>query len=118
MRALVFALAALAVVFVAVPAFAQEDDPAFAPCAVCHSLVKGKNGIGPSLHGVVGARKASASGYAYSDALKKKGGLWTPPELDAYLTDSAAFVQGTKMAYHQKDAAKRAAAIAVLKRTD
>ena len=64
MRALVLTLAMSAMS--AAPALAQQVDAAFASCAGCHSLTKGKNGIGPSLYGVVGAKKAAAPGYAYS----------------------------------------------------
>lgn len=98
------------------PALAQQDDPAFAACVGCHSLTSGKNGVGPSLHGVVGSKPASVPGYAYSGALKAKGGAWTAASLDAYLTDPSKDVPGTKMPVGVKDPAKRAAVIALLKK--
>ena len=98
----------------ATPALAQTD-PSFSSCAPCHSLEKGKNGIGPSLAGVVGAKKGVVAGYAYSPALKAKGGTWTAKELDTYLASPAADIPGTKMPVGQADPAKRAAVIAYLK---
>ncbi len=97
------------------PALAQSE-AAFAPCAACHSLEKGKNGIGPSLFGVFGRKKASAPGYDYSPALKAKGGVWSAAELDGYIAGSSVAVPGTKMAFAGfKDPAMRAAVIALLK---
>ena len=98
----------------ATPALAQTD-PSFASCAPCHSLEKGKTGVGPSLAGVVGAKKAAMPGYAYSAALKAKGGVWTAKDLDAYLAGPSTNVPGTKMPVGQADPAKRAAVIAFLK---
>ena len=113
MRALVLAALLTAV---AGPALAATD-PSFASCSGCHSLEAGKSGIGPSLAGVVGRKKASAAGYAYSPALKAKGGVWTAAELDAYIADPMKDIPGTKMAIGQKDPAKRAAVIALMKAT-
>lgn len=111
MRLVLLAVCAFAV---ATPALAQTD-PSFASCAPCHSLEKGKMGVGPSLAGVVGAKKAAAPGYAYSAALKAKGGVWTAKELDAYLASPSTDVPGTKIPIGQADPAKRAAVIAYLK---
>ena len=111
MRLVVLAVCAAGL---ATPVLAQSD-PRFAPCAPCHSLEKGKNGIGPSLAGVYGAKKAAAPGYAYSAALKAKGGAWPGKELDAYLANPSADIPGTKMPMGVADPAKRAAVIAYLK---
>lgn len=112
MRLLV--LAAVAATALATPALAQSD-AAFMGCATCHSMEKGKNGMGPSLHAIVGAKKASVPGFPYSKALLAKGGVWTPAELDAYIASPAKDVPGTKMPVGQNDPAKRAAIIAYLK---
>ena len=111
MRLAVLAVCAAAL---ATPAMAQTD-PSFATCAPCHSVEKGKNGIGPSLAGVVGSKKAAAPGYVYSAALKAKGGTWTAKDLDAYLASPSTMVPGTKMPVGVADPAKRAAVIAFLK---
>ncbi|WP_448659251.1 c-type cytochrome [Sphingomonas sp. CJ99] len=89
---------------------------AFAQCKACHSLAKGgPNGVGPNLHGVVGRKAASVAGYKYSPALAKSGVVWTEEKLDAYLTNPAGLVPGTKMVTRVNDPAKRAALIAYLK---
>jgi cytochrome c len=67
-------------------------------CAACHNFEKGgPNGLGPNLYGVVGRARASAPGFAYSDAMKAKGGEWTVDDLNKFLTSPKDFVPGTKM---------------------
>jgi cytochrome c len=67
-------------------------------CAACHTFQKGgQNGQGPNLYGVVGRARASAPGFAYSDAMKAKGGEWTVDDLNKFLTSPKDFVPGTKM---------------------
>ena len=53
-----FALA-FAAALLATPALAQSDP--FAGCQACHSLEKGKNMMGPSLAGIVGAKEGVRS---------------------------------------------------------
>jgi cytochrome c len=70
------------------------------PCTTCHTFTKGgPNKIGPNLWGVVGRPKASEPGFAYSDALKTKGGKWTVDDLSAFLTSPRVFAPGTKMSF-------------------
>lgn len=65
-------------------------------CVVCHSLEKdGLPRVGPNLWNIVGAPKAQANGYGYSQALAKAGGVWTKPELDEYLAKPDRFLPGT-----------------------
>lgn len=67
-------------------------------CAACHTLPKGgSQGLGPNLHGVVGARAASKSGFAYSDALRGAGITWTAEALDRFLAGATMKVPGTSM---------------------
>jgi cytochrome c len=67
-------------------------------CATCHTFQKGgPNGQGPNLYGVVGRARASAPGFAYSEAMKAKGGQWTVEDLNKFLTSPKDFVPGTKM---------------------
>ncbi len=99
-----------------VPAVAPAQEPSFAACAACHSLKPGQNRLGPSLSGIVGAKKAAVPGYAYSPALKSAGGVWSEADLDAYLANPRANIPGTKMIYAgMPDAAKRKRLIAWLK---
>ena len=70
----------------------------FKKCASCHNVTPGgANGIGPALHGVLGKALAQVPGFAYSDALKGKGGIWDFDAMNAWLTKPSAYVKGTKM---------------------
>ncbi len=86
-------------------------------CATCHSFEKGAAAkVGPDLYGVVGRPKGSAAGFAYSDAMKAKGGDWTFADLDSFITSPKTFVPGTKMGFGgEPDAGKRADIIAYLR---
>ena len=69
-------------------------------CGACHVFTKGGgNGIGPNLFGVVGNKLADVPGFAFSDAMKAKGGVWTPERLNDWLTDPQKFIPGTKMTF-------------------
>ena len=98
-----------------------SGDPAsgkivFIQCSACHSLVAGKNGIGPSLHGVIGRKSGSLAGYNYSPAMKAAGITWSEDTLFKYLTAPKAFVPGNKMPFlGVKDDQKRADVVAYLK---
>ena len=83
-----------------------------AKCGGCHSL--DANRIGPAHRGVVGRRVASAPGYAYSPALKKLGGVWTPMRLDRWLKDPQLVAPGAKMFLMVGDSAERRDIIAYL----
>lgn len=78
-----------------------KGEATFAKCKACHSVDQGgANGIGPNLWAVVGEAKAAARGaYAFSDALKGKGGNWDFASLDEWLTSPAKFATGTKMSF-------------------
>ena len=86
-------------------------------CAACHSFDQGgKDGIGPNLWDIFEAQKASKPGFAYSDALKEKGGTWTVEDLNAFLWKPKKFAPGTKMNYiGMKKVSDRAAIVAWLK---
>ena len=79
-------------------------------CTACHNFEKGGGAkIGPPLYGVVDRAKASVAGFAYSDAMKSKGGNWSFDELDKFVANPKGDVPGTKMAYAgEKDPQKRA----------
>jgi cytochrome c len=69
-------------------------------CELCHNLGKGQGAkIGPDLYGVVGRPVASEPGFAYTAALKAKGGTWTFDALNVWLTDPRADVPGTAMTF-------------------
>jgi cytochrome c len=73
----------------------------FAKCAACHTVNQGgANGIGPNLFGTVGeAIGQGKGGFAFSEALKGKGGNWTFEALDHWLTSPREFAPGTKMTF-------------------
>jgi cytochrome c2 len=71
----------------------------FAQCKICHSVDADKNGLGPSLHGVVGRKAATLAGFNYSPAMKGSGLTWSDAELNDYLRAPMKAVPGTKMAF-------------------
>lgn len=91
------------------PTLAQvlvDADPAagakvFAKCQSCHNVEQGgPNGVGPNLHGVMGAPIASnAPGFNYSSALKDKGGEWTWENMSEWLAAPRNFAAGTSMSF-------------------
>ncbi|MFG1373724.1 c-type cytochrome [Xanthobacter oligotrophicus] len=69
-------------------------------CAACHNFQEGAGAkVGPDLYGVVGRPVASSAGFAYSAAMKAKGGDWTALTLNAFLTSPKTAVPGTAMAF-------------------
>lgn len=71
----------------------------FKKCASCHSVGKGEAAkVGPNLFGVVGRKRASTS-FAYSDAMKAKGGAWDVQTINQFIEKPKDFVPGTKMAF-------------------
>jgi cytochrome c len=109
-------VAAAFLITFAMPALAAPIVPVFAPCAACHKVEKGKNGLGPHLSRIVGRKRASVAGFTYSDAMKAKGGVWSESELDAYLASPKTYIPGNRMSFPgYKDPIKRAAMIAYLK---
>jgi cytochrome c len=95
------------------PADTSAGPPvAFAQCISCHSVKPGVNGVGPSLHGIVGHKAASVAGYAYSDPLKNAGLTWDEPTLDKWLAAPMTMAPGTKMVFPgMTDPARRKAVI-------
>ena len=71
----------------------------YAQCKICHSTEAGKNGLGPSLKGIVGRKSATVAGFNYSAAMKSANLTWTKPTLTDYLTAPMKKVPGTKMAF-------------------
>ncbi len=70
-------------------------------CITCHTFDKGgPNRIGPNLYAVVGDGIAhDRGGFAFSDALKSKGGSWTVDSLNTWLWKPQSFAKGTKMTF-------------------
>lgn len=69
-------------------------------CASCHSIDEGApNGIGPNLHGVVGAAKHHHGDFRYSGAMTEMGGEWTYEDLNAWLKAPSSYISGTSMGF-------------------
>jgi cytochrome c len=69
-------------------------------CVACHEFTKGgPNKVGPNLYGIVNRDKATVPGFAYSAAMKAKGGQWTFDELNKYLENPSKHVPGTSMTF-------------------
>jgi cytochrome c len=84
-------------------------------CSSCH--IRAGGGLAPTLVGVVGRPAASQPGAIYSRALRASGLVWTPANLDLFLTDPAALAPGTAMPISIADQQARADMIAFLAST-
>ncbi len=82
---------------------AEKGEKEFKKCKACHmvqspegeDIVKGGK-TGPNLYGVVGRKAGTEEGFKYSDALIKlgeAGEVWTPEDLEHYITDPNSYVQ-------------------------
>ena len=72
----------------------------FNKCAACHNAEKGgANQLGPNLWGVLGEPIGQGRGFAFSDALAKKGGTWNWDNLSQWLHSPKTFAPGTKMTF-------------------
>jgi cytochrome c len=82
------------------PGNADDGATIFKKCAACHEIgPTAKNSVGPVLNGVVGRMAGTYPGYAYSDANKSSGVVWTAANLAAYLPAPKLFMPGTKMSF-------------------
>jgi cytochrome c len=97
------AAVAAAALFAASQAYADGDAAAGEKvfkahlCFGCHRFEAGKNGAGPSLHGVFDRKAGEAPGFAYSDALKNSGIVWNEENLEKWVQGPKEMVAGTKM---------------------
>ena len=112
-------MAAATLCVAAAPAMAADPaagEKAFAVCKACHKVGDGaKNGVGPTLNGVVGRAAGSVEGFKYSDAMTGSGITWDEGNLAEYIKNPKAKVPGNKMAFPGvKDDAKIADIIAYL----
>lgn len=73
----------------------------FKKCGACHSADGSKNTFGPSLVGVINRKAASLPRFAYSDALKKSGLIWTEANLRRWIAGNDILVPGTRMRHVQ-----------------
>ncbi len=71
----------------------------FRQCMACHSFQEGKNGVGPSLYGLVGRPSATVEGFRYSEAMKNANLVWSKDNLERYLRDPGGTLPGVKMVF-------------------
>lgn len=72
----------------------------FKKCVACHTIAPGgANGIGPNLHGIMGAKHSAVAGFGYSDALKSIPGAWTWEAMNDWIKSPKKYAPGTKMTF-------------------
>lgn len=77
-----------------------KGEQVFKKCAACHNAEPGgPNALGPALYGVMGNPVGGHPGFAYSDALKGKGGQWDWAAMSEWLAGPKKFAPGTKMTF-------------------
>jgi cytochrome c len=114
---------AAALLLAATPLAFADGDAArgakrFEECVACHALEKGKESVGPDLHGVFGRKAAQAADFRYSPALKRSGMVWSEQTIDTFIADPQAAIPGNRMPFAGvPDASARADLIAYLVKT-
>jgi cytochrome c len=84
-------------------------------CSICHAIVAGKTGLGPSLAGVVGRKPGSLAGFTYSPAMQANKAKWDKATLDKFIANPRGALPGNRMIFMgQNDATKRTDLIAYL----
>jgi cytochrome c len=66
-------------------------------CRTCHTMKDGDNRQGPHLHGIIGRKAGSLSGYGYSSAMKEAGFVWDADKLDRFMANADSVVSGNSM---------------------
>jgi cytochrome c len=88
-------------------------------CRTCHSLKAGDTRLGPSLHGIFGAKAGQSPGYAYSQSLRQSGVAWNEATLERWIENPEAVIPNNNMKPYNgiADAAVRKKIIDFLKRS-
>jgi cytochrome c len=106
MKAVIFSVVPVAFLLFSATAMAQSGDAARGErlfnqqCKACHTVEQGgASTVGPNLHGLIGRKAGSGSGFSYSEAMTKSGIVWDDKGLADYLKDPKGRVPGTKMVF-------------------
>lgn len=82
---------------------AAKGEKAFRKCKACHMVGEdAKNKVGPVLNGVLGRQMGTGADFNYSAAMVEMGEageVWSPDNLDVFLTKPKDFLKKTKMAF-------------------
>ncbi len=96
---------------------ASRGQALYGRCEACHALAFDR--VGPRHCGLFERQAGSVTGFAYSDAMKRSGIVWSARSLDRFLAKPMAVVPGTAMTYDGvADAGERADLIAYLERAN
>jgi cytochrome c len=88
------------IAFYLATADAAAGEQVFKKCTACHNADQGgANALGPGLYGVMGNPVGAHPGFAFTDALKSKGGSWDWETMSAWLASPKKFAPGTKMTF-------------------
>jgi len=69
-------------------------------CQSCHAIAaRATPKPGPNLYRIPGQRAATVPGFAYSQALRRSGIVWSDAALDRWLHKPSALVPGTSMTF-------------------
>lgn len=72
----------------------------FAQCAACHSVNKGENKIGPSLHELIARELGGVESFSsYSVAMSSSNLVWSKDNLRKFLSSPQQFLPGTSMPF-------------------
>ena len=97
------AMAAASLLLAAGSSVAQETGPEAGQiefnnhCRTCHTVEKGDNRLGPSLHGIIGREAGALPDYDYSDAMRSSSVVWDEASLDAFIANPDEVVRGHNM---------------------
>jgi cytochrome c2 len=95
---------------------AKAGAAVFRRCVACHSLTPGRNGVGPSLAGIVGKKSGGVPNFRYSAGYQGGKITWNEATLFAYLADPKKIAGPTsRMAFRLPSPQDRANVIAFLK---
>jgi len=69
-------------------------------CSACHVAIAGmRDSLGPNLFAVVGRKAGTKPGYAYSDAMRASGIIWSEATLKSYVTDPNSVIPASNMMF-------------------